>query len=374
MSLDSYLDGEHCPCSSSADTSPSTAYVTLAMLENKHGSSARWLGPINDQLGVRQVCRTSSSGNDGSDSPCIPCGPCSRGGTPSEASMFASTAVAEGSDVDDVPGLLGCQTCLLQESSSCFAPCVYVSPSELEMSPAACDTSAFNSSASSAFSDSSIDDENIVEMAACSLEDAPTPMESTPSPAQGRGSAQESPSQSRQHSRRKLPDRAPPRQAAARKPAAPKPAAKAQPGHEKKKAAESLPPSPNKAQHPNQPPIFPDRAAEDQYILDMRKKGYSYKKIHELGGFDKEVSSLRGRHRVLTRDKSERVRKPQWTAEDRELLPTIVRQVRRQHGGKKGLPWEKVAEAFRAHGGGSYPFSATACHKMWDTIRQNEGN
>jgi hypothetical protein len=55
---------------------------------------------------------------------------------------------------------------------------------------------------------------------------------------------------------------------------------------------------------------------EDMFILECRKKGLSYKYIREKGGFTVAESTLRGRFRSLTKNRCERVRKPQWTATD----------------------------------------------------------
>lgn len=63
--------------------------------------------------------------------------------------------------------------------------------------------------------------------------------------------------------------------------------------------------------------------AQDQYLLDMRDKGYTYRHIKRVGRFTEAESTLRGRVRVLTKDKSKRVRKPEWSGNDVRLLPTI---------------------------------------------------
>lgn len=54
----------------------------------------------------------------------------------------------------------------------------------------------------------------------------------------------------------------------------------------------------------------------DQYLLSMRARGLSYKEIKRRGRFTEAESTLRGRVRVLTKDKSERVRRPEWTNND----------------------------------------------------------
>lgn len=65
------------------------------------------------------------------------------------------------------------------------------------------------------------------------------------------------------------------------------------------------------------------RRARDKYLLKMRNEGFSYKEIKRMGNFREAESTLRGRVRVLTKDKTERVRRPEWTAED--VSPSCLR-------------------------------------------------
>lgn len=58
------------------------------------------------------------------------------------------------------------------------------------------------------------------------------------------------------------------------------------------------------------------RQQRDEFLLEMRNKGHSYKEIKRLGKFTEAESTLRGRVRVLTKEKSQRVRKPKWEAQD----------------------------------------------------------
>lgn len=58
------------------------------------------------------------------------------------------------------------------------------------------------------------------------------------------------------------------------------------------------------------------RSDRDKYLLDMREKGFTYRDIKRQGRFHEAESTLRGRVRVLTKDKSERVRKPEWSEND----------------------------------------------------------
>jgi len=58
------------------------------------------------------------------------------------------------------------------------------------------------------------------------------------------------------------------------------------------------------------------RETRDQFLLDRREEGFTYKDIKAMGNFFEAESTLRGRVRVLTKDRSERVRKPVWTEGD----------------------------------------------------------
>lgn len=64
------------------------------------------------------------------------------------------------------------------------------------------------------------------------------------------------------------------------------------------------------------------RRRRDRYLLKMREQGFTYKEIKRRGRFEEAESTLRGRVRVLTKDKSERVRKPEWNENDVSELST----------------------------------------------------
>lgn len=65
----------------------------------------------------------------------------------------------------------------------------------------------------------------------------------------------------------------------------------------------------------------PSRSERDQLLLDLRSQGYSYKEIKRMGPFTEAESTLRGRVRVLTKPKDERVRSPVWHAKDVSMIP-----------------------------------------------------
>lgn len=55
---------------------------------------------------------------------------------------------------------------------------------------------------------------------------------------------------------------------------------------------------------------------KNQFLLEGKHNGLSYKEIKKLYNFTEAESTLRGRFRTLTKSKSQRVRRPQWYAED----------------------------------------------------------
>ena len=62
--------------------------------------------------------------------------------------------------------------------------------------------------------------------------------------------------------------------------------------------------------------ILHNQVDKDGFLLSMRRRGISYREIKRRGRYREAESTLRGRYRVLTKDPSERVRKPEWTAHD----------------------------------------------------------
>ena len=59
-----------------------------------------------------------------------------------------------------------------------------------------------------------------------------------------------------------------------------------------------------------------DRQARDRFIVACRERGMTYREIKKAGRMHEAESTLRGRHRVLTKSKAQRIRKPQWTEKD----------------------------------------------------------
>ncbi|KAL4872252.1 hypothetical protein BDV12DRAFT_162582 [Aspergillus spectabilis] len=135
--------------------------------------------------------------------------------------------------------------------------------------------------------------------------------------------------------------------------------------------------------------------ARNAFLIEYKRRGLSYKDIKRLGGFKEAESTLRGRFRTLTKSKEQRVRKPHWYENDVSpwqksqwvsgfadcaqvrLLCEAVNiyseagdspcasacRPRRASQSPK-IPWKKVAQYIRSHGG-SYHFGNATCKKKW---------
>ncbi|EFX00540.1 hypothetical protein CMQ_7542 [Grosmannia clavigera kw1407] len=111
-----------------------------------------------------------------------------------------------------------------------------------------------------------------------------------------------------------------------------------------------------------------DRLRKDNFLIEQKRAGLTYKQIRRLGGFQEAESTLRGRHRTLTKPKEERVRKPAWTEMDDHLLRRAVRKLSRgRDSAKAKISWKAVAD-YIYDCGGSYHFGNTTCRKRWDSL------
>ncbi|KAI6839493.1 hypothetical protein KC340_g1148 [Hortaea werneckii] len=110
---------------------------------------------------------------------------------------------------------------------------------------------------------------------------------------------------------------------------------------------------------------------EDELLFREWQKGTPYRRIKAMGKFKVAESTLRGRIRTMTKDKSERVRRPEWTAEDEDLLRQAVahysRELPLRARASRKLPWLKIAKWIKENGG-SYQFASAACSKKWDNM------
>ncbi|KIW02639.1 uncharacterized protein PV09_06079 [Verruconis gallopava] len=120
----------------------------------------------------------------------------------------------------------------------------------------------------------------------------------------------------------------------------------------------------------------------DRILLECRAHGMSYKDIKRKYDFAEAESTLRGRHRTLTKDKKQRVRKPEWTPLDCRLLKEAVahfvgsdrkmKQTRTEDDvSRLNIPWKEVCAYIVAHGG-TYEFGyATAKKKFIALLEQD---
>jgi hypothetical protein len=120
------------------------------------------------------------------------------------------------------------------------------------------------------------------------------------------------------------------------------------------------------------------REERDRYLLDMRHQGFTYREIKDTGDFNEAESTLRGRVRVLTKAREERVRKPEWTERDVRLLRRAVAHVNRQPSGNGNrrrrtgkLPWKEVGDYITRYGG-SYCFAPATCARKWEEVSRDE--
>ncbi|KAF4961490.1 hypothetical protein FSARC_10163 [Fusarium sarcochroum] len=71
-------------------------------------------------------------------------------------------------------------------------------------------------------------------------------------------------------------------------------------------------------------PDHNDRDARNRYLVDGRACKLKYGEIIEKGGFKVSASTLRGRHRTLTKAPEDRLRSPPWTRRDYLVLQELV--------------------------------------------------
>lgn len=59
-----------------------------------------------------------------------------------------------------------------------------------------------------------------------------------------------------------------------------------------------------------------ERAKKDEFLVQSKRAGMTYREIRRKGNFTEAESTLRGRYRTLTKDKNARVRKPEFLDND----------------------------------------------------------
>ena len=139
--------------------------------------------------------------------------------------------------------------------------------------------------------------------------------------------------------------------------------------HQQQTTPSHPPPPPPQSSPMSAAPADPERARKDALLLKLRREGYTYQEIRRRYHFTEAESTMRGRFRVLTKPKEERVRKPQWTARDDQLLVAAVQRLARGRrvGREFRVPWKAVADSI-VEGGGSYHFGNTTCRKRYDQL------
>jgi len=120
------------------------------------------------------------------------------------------------------------------------------------------------------------------------------------------------------------------------------------------------------------------RQDNNELLVRLRDQGVSYKEIKKRLNCPEAESTLRGRHRTLTKDKSQRVRKPVWTDNDIRILINCVtglilspqnNQVseERENGCKISARWKYISEEI-LRVGGSYKFGPGTCKKKYKEL------
>ncbi|KAJ8128669.1 hypothetical protein O1611_g4964 [Lasiodiplodia mahajangana] len=109
-----------------------------------------------------------------------------------------------------------------------------------------------------------------------------------------------------------------------------------------------------------------ERDAKNRFLVESKLAGMTYREIRRKGGFTEAESTLRGRFRTLTKNKEQRVRKPEWQDKDIRLLKRAVRKFTKGDNSAR-VPWKQVATYIYEHDG-SYHFGNATCRKKWDEL------
>ncbi|KAI1755496.1 hypothetical protein F4782DRAFT_527548 [Xylaria castorea] len=110
-----------------------------------------------------------------------------------------------------------------------------------------------------------------------------------------------------------------------------------------------------------------ERDAKNRFLVESKLAGMTYREIRRQGGFAEAESTLRGRFRTLTKNKEQRVRKPEWQDKDIRLLKKAVRKLANGDKTSARVPWKQVAAYISEHDG-SYHFGNATCRKKWDEL------
>ncbi|KAJ3469413.1 hypothetical protein MRS44_003478 [Fusarium solani] len=118
------------------------------------------------------------------------------------------------------------------------------------------------------------------------------------------------------------------------------------------------------------PPDHTCRASRDQYLIDRRADGFTYREIKEAGGYAEAEPTLRGKWRTLTKDPEQRLRRPVWKQHDLELLRRVTYRWFTDNNKEVGdarPPWKILAQEMFDEGA-SYHFGSGTISKMWDIV------
>ena len=116
----------------------------------------------------------------------------------------------------------------------------------------------------------------------------------------------------------------------------------------------------------------------NNFLVQLRDQGISYKEIKARLNLSEAESTLRGRYRTLKKHKSERPRKPVWTPKDEELLVNLVTTSVLSHeeddgsGKAGGAKWKIIGEEIYGLGG-SHKFGPGTCKKKYQTLVDQGG-
>ncbi|KAJ4268837.1 hypothetical protein NW762_002907 [Fusarium torreyae] len=122
-------------------------------------------------------------------------------------------------------------------------------------------------------------------------------------------------------------------------------------------------------------PDLNDREACNQYLIRGRELRLGYNSIKESGGLPQTISTLRGRHRNLTKPPEERVRSPKWRRSDYIIMQKLVNAYARVNsGGHSVIPWARIAKEMWEDHGCSYKFCTATVARVGRTLADKEHN
>ncbi|UPK89691.1 hypothetical protein LCI18_000626 [Fusarium solani-melongenae] len=116
------------------------------------------------------------------------------------------------------------------------------------------------------------------------------------------------------------------------------------------------------------------RESRDQYLIDRRADGFTYREIKDAGGYKEAEATLRGRWRTLTKDPEQRLRRPVWEQNDLSLLRSVTYRWFKDNNKRIGdarPPWKILAQEMFDEGA-SYHFGSGTISKMWEIVHARD--